>query len=115
MQSLLADRQESQKILSKLVAQSWLDEEFKQRFVSNPVAILEENGITLPTGVEVRVNENPASEALQSKELMADSNGVYEIPLPAKPTQLVNEQIQAWVDRNKSGVVASACTDGPCF
>jgi hypothetical protein len=114
MQPLLADRQESQKILSKLVAQSWLDEEFKQRFVSHPVAVLEENGITLPTGVEVRVNENPAPEALQSQELIADSNGVYEIPLPAKPTELVNEQIQSWPDKNRD-LVASACTDGFCY
>lgn len=58
MPTLLTDRQKSQKVLSKLVAQAWLDEGFRQRFISEPAAVLEENGVTVPSGVQVQVNEN---------------------------------------------------------
>jgi hypothetical protein len=96
MQTLLTNRQESQKVVSKLVAQAWLDEGFKQRFLSEPAAVLEENGVTVPSGVRVRVNENASSDTAQSVE----SNGVYEILLPAKPSGFADQKIQSWTDEN---------------
>ncbi len=96
MPSLLADRQECQKVLSKLVAQAWLDEEFRKRFISEPAAVLEENGLTIPSGVQVRVNENASLETPTS------TNGFYEIPLPAQPAGLTDQQIHSWADGDDS-------------
>lgn len=95
---LMKDCPESQKALSKVVAQAWLDEGFKERFISEPVAVLKENGLTLPNGVTVRVNENSSAESLMSADINVDSNQVYEISLPSKPTELTDSEVQSWSD-----------------
>ena len=100
MPTLLVDSQDVQKTLSKLVAQAWLDEEFKKRLISDTVTVLEENGLTLPSGVQVRVNENTALWDLTSAGVTTNSNGVYEIPLPAKPTRLTDQQLQSWAKQD---------------
>ncbi len=95
---LTKDCPKSQKALSKLVAQAWLDEGFKERFMSEPVAVLKENGLTLPNGVTVRVNENSSEGSLISADASVDSNQVYEISLPPKPTELRDSEVQSWSD-----------------
>jgi hypothetical protein len=97
MPLLTKDSKESQKALSKLVAKTWLDEAFKERFISEPVTVLEENGLTLPSNVEVRVNENTLGEMQTSTSASPNTNVVYEIPLPHKPAGLTEQQIQSWV------------------
>jgi hypothetical protein len=42
---------------SQLVGQAWADEQFKQRLITKPAAVLREQGIEVPEGVEVRVVE----------------------------------------------------------
>jgi hypothetical protein len=49
--------QENWKKWSQLVAQVWADEKLKQRLLENPKAVLREQGIEVPDGVEVRVVE----------------------------------------------------------
>lgn len=95
---LTKDCPESQKALSKIVAQAWLDEEFKERFISEPVAVLQENGLTLPNGVTARVNESSSEGSLMSADANVDSNQVYEISLPSKPTELTESEVQSWSD-----------------
>ncbi|MBD2012817.1 hypothetical protein H6F96_02145 [Microcoleus sp. FACHB-53] len=95
---LTKDCAESQKALSKVVAQAWLDEGFKERFISEPVAVLRENGLTLPNGVTVRVNESSSEGSLMSADINVDSNQVYEISLPSKPTELTDSEVQSWSD-----------------
>jgi hypothetical protein len=102
MPSLTKDCQESQRALSRLVAKAWLDEGFKERLLSNPAAVLEENGLTLPSGVEVRVNENTSLESIKNIDANLNSNQVYEIPLPPKPAGLKDSQIQSWANGNDS-------------
>lgn len=57
-QPLTADQQENWKKWSKLVVQVWADEKLKQRLLENPAALLQEHGIAVPAGMEVRVVEN---------------------------------------------------------
>ena len=52
------DREEFQKAFGKLVAKAWADEEFKAKLLSEPMMVLQENEITIPDGVEVKVIEN---------------------------------------------------------
>lgn len=98
MPSLVVEDKELTVILSKIVAQAWLDEEFKKRLIANPANVLEENGITIPNGVQVSVNENAV---IENDRIVAPCSGDlkhYEILLPPKPTKHTDEQIQSWVD-----------------
>lgn len=42
---------------AQIVAKAWADEQFKQRFVSDPAAVLHEHGVALPPGMMVRTFE----------------------------------------------------------
>lgn len=101
MSFALGNSQESQKVLSKLVAKAWLDEKFKKRLISDTVKVLEENGLTLPSGAQVRVNENTSS-TLASTDVNLNTDGVYEIPLPPKPSELTDELIGSSADKNNT-------------
>ena len=91
---------ETQKVLSQIVAKTWLDEEFNSQFHSNTNVVLEENGLTLPNNVEFSVNENTLVGIQKSVAESQDSNVVYEIPLPTKPTGLTDQSIQSWSSGN---------------
>jgi hypothetical protein len=43
---------------SKLIARAWADAAFKARLLADPVAVLQEHGLTVPPGVQVKVVEN---------------------------------------------------------
>ena len=43
---------------SQLLKQVWADEQLKQRLLDKPAAVLQEHGIEVPAGMEVRVVEN---------------------------------------------------------
>jgi intein-encoded DNA endonuclease-like protein len=48
---------EHRKNMAKVIAKAWSDESFKRKFLSDPKEVLEENGITLPAELEVKVIE----------------------------------------------------------
>lgn len=101
---LTVDSRDFQKAVSKVVAKAWIDEEFKERLLSTPAAVLEEDGLTLPTGAEVRVNENASLESLSNLDTDLGSNLVYEIPLPPKPATLTSEQVLASASGDESAL-----------
>ncbi len=41
----------------RIVARAWDDDDFKQRLLAEPEAVLREAGIEVPPGIEVRVEE----------------------------------------------------------
>jgi hypothetical protein len=45
---------------SKLVAEAWSDDTFKERLIKDPPAALKQFGIDVPEGIEFRVVENTA-------------------------------------------------------
>lgn len=114
MPLLAKDSAESQKVLSKIIAKAWLDEEFNSQFLSNTKAVLEGNGLTLPSGVEFRVHENTLIGTLTNKAASQDSNVVYEIPLPSKPTGLTDQPIQSQANGNGSDYPVSGYEEGDC-
>ncbi len=68
-QSVIAG-QEYRRKWSQLVAQAQADEKLKQRLMDNTASVLQEHGIEVPAGVEVRVVENTdkaSSMALEAK------------------------------------------------
>ena len=111
MRLLAKDSPETQKVLSKIAAKTWLDEEFNSQFLSNTNAVLEENGLALPSCVEFKVNENTLVGTLKSAVDSHDSDVVYEIPLPQKPTGLTDQPLQSWANGDDSSI---AWDDGSC-
>jgi len=57
---------------SALVKRAWQDDAFKQRLLSDPVAVFNENNLTVPKGMQLKVLEDQAN--------------LRHLPLPVKPT-----------------------------
>ena len=72
-------RQEQAKRYGQVVARAWRDEAFKQRLLADPAGVLREHGIAVPAGQQVRVVE--------------DTDQQVHLPLPAKPGNLSDEQL----------------------
>lgn len=67
---------EQEKRWARIVARSWDDEEFRQRLLANPGAVLREAGFDLPDDVEVEVVDRVPDEP---------SEGVTCVELPGYP------------------------------
>jgi hypothetical protein len=77
----------------KIVKKAWSDEAFKRRLVSNPAAVLKEEGLEPPKDTQVMVVENTSS--------------TVHLTLPAKPaTELSEEDLLRVVGGKKVGGVA---------
>jgi hypothetical protein len=80
-QSVIAGQEDRSRKWSQLVAQAWADEKLKQRLTDSPSAVLQEHGIEVPTGVEIRVVES--------------TDKICYLTLPAKPSdELTPSQLQ---------------------
>ena len=64
-------REEHARKVTKIIAKAWLDEGFKARLLSDPMATLKEEGVEIPPGVEVRI--------------AVDTDNVRHLLLPMKP------------------------------
>jgi hypothetical protein len=64
-------REEHARKVTKIIAKAWLDEGFKARLLSDPMATLKEEGVEIPPGVEVRV--------------AVDTDKIRHLLLPMKP------------------------------
>jgi hypothetical protein len=76
-------RREQARKWGQVVARAWSDEAFKRRLLAEPGAVLREQGMDVPPGVEVRVVEN--------------TDTLIHLPLPPKPAagELSEEQLDA--------------------
>jgi hypothetical protein len=104
---------EGMKKWSQLVAKAWADEKLRKRLVDNPTAVLQEHGLKVPPGVEIRVVENtdkvryltlpetPAGELteLDEKQMEAVVGGALSTataqPLPVKRSGIL---YTTWAD-----------------
>ena len=76
---------------SQIVAKAWADDQFKQRLLADPAAVLNELGVMVPAGVTVKVVEN--------------TDTVCNLVLPGKPKgELTDAELQSvagggsWID-----------------
>jgi hypothetical protein len=66
---------------TKLIARAWADEAFKRRLLASPAAVLQECGLAVPPGVQVKVVEN--------------SDQVLHLMLPPRPVgELTEEELE---------------------
>ena len=85
-----AQMQEYAKQWGQLVARAWGDDAFKQRLLAEPGPALAEQGIAVPTGVEVRVHENTAA--------------LLHLTLPPAPSEEISdEQLDAVAGGDTAG------------
>jgi hypothetical protein len=90
---------ESAKKYGQVVAKAWEDESFKQRLLSQPKAVLTENGIEVPDNLEIRAVEN--------------TDDVLYITLPAQPSaELNDEQLEMVAGGATVGCAFTAGTAG---
>lgn len=96
--------------VSKLIARAWLDNSFKRQLTANPARVLANAGITIPEGVEVRIDEQSARWSMVPSEDM--TGAVWTIPLPPKPASVTDEQLTDWVESRvaqPAAVIPPAC------
>jgi len=70
----------SQQNYSKIIAKTWSDAAFRQRFLSDPKSILRENGIEIPDSVDVSVKEGTGA-------------GRIELELPPRPANIEDSDV----------------------
>lgn len=79
-----------------VVAKAWCDEEFKQRLIADPAAVLDEHGIEAPPGVELRILE--------------DSDEVRHLVLPPSPAgELTDEELSCSIGLDSFSGLCGRC------
>jgi hypothetical protein len=71
--------EEQGKKMSQLIAKCWADEGFKQKLLADPAATLKAEGVELPAGLSIKALEN--------------TDKVFHLVIPAKPTDLSDEDL----------------------
>jgi hypothetical protein len=71
--------EEQGKKISQLIAKCWADEVFKQKILASPAAILRAEGMELPADLSIVAHEN--------------TDKVFHLVIPAKPTELSDEDL----------------------
>jgi hypothetical protein len=80
-------RQISDDVLwGQLVARAWCDEGFMTRLRSDPRAVLAENGLEVPEGTEVKLEEGPEAG------VMDPTDSVRRFILPASPPEELTDE-----------------------
>ena len=90
----MAELNEQQKQMAKIIAKAWADDDYKQRFISDPAAVLREEGADVPEGVTFNVLEAKENESwiiLPPKPAEADMFEEVEERLAAylKPPSII--------------------------
>ncbi|KAA9108437.1 NHLP leader peptide family RiPP precursor [Microbacterium rhizomatis] len=67
--------------IGKIIAQAWEDDAFKAKLIADPTATLAEAGVTAPEGARFEVVEDTAE--------------VVHLVLPARPSELSDDQLDA--------------------
>jgi hypothetical protein len=65
--------------ISELIAKCWADEGFKQKVLADPAATLRAEGLELPADLSYVAHEN--------------TDTVFHLVIPAKPTELSDEDL----------------------
>lgn len=78
-----------QKVWAKIVAKAWADEDYKQRLLVDPAAVLKAEGIEVPEGVSFKCLEATETQAF--------------LVLPPKPANVEGasegeERLAAWMN-----------------
>ena len=71
--------EEQAKKMNQIIAKCWADEAFKAKLLADPAATLKAEGAEVPAGLTVKAVEN--------------TDQVFHLVIPAKPTDLSDEDL----------------------
>jgi len=91
----MSDAQDYQRKWGQIVAQAWSDDSFKQRLLADPAAVMAEQGLTAPTGKQLRIVEDTAD--------------TVHVVLRAKPDELSDDEL----DQAAGGAYIAFCFHQP--
>jgi Nitrile hydratase, alpha chain len=82
------DAQQAARIYGRIVAKAWEDEAFKQKLMASPAAVLQEYGIEVLPGVDVKVVEGRGEPEVGPSMIV--------LPLPPRPSsdELSTEELE---------------------
>jgi len=83
------NQEEQSKKMNQLIAKCWADEGFKQKMLANPAATLKAEGVEFPAGLSLVAVEN--------------TDKVFHLVIPAKPTDLSDEDLDKVVGAGETG------------
>ena len=73
------NNEEQGKKMNQIIAKCWADEAFKAKLLADPAATLKAEGAEVPAGLTVKAVEN--------------TDQVFHLVIPAKPTDLSDEDL----------------------
>jgi hypothetical protein len=94
------EAQEYVRMRARLIAKAWLDPEFRQRLITSPAEVMEEEGMYVPPGVEVKVLEG--------------ADDVRYFYLPAKPPSLEENLMEEQLTLMQTGRIFFTATVEQC-
>ena len=94
--AVLTDKKTWEIELSKVIAKTWFDAQFRKELIDSPTATLKELGLDFGDSVEVRVAEDRTTDG--GFKAVADGKMIFYLPLPPKPADLTDEQVNSWYD-----------------
>jgi hypothetical protein len=86
--------QENTRVYGTVMGRAMTDEAFRSRLLADPKAVLQESGMVLPEGMEIRAVENTES--------------VVHLPLPAKPSEELSDDALEQVSGGSTAGSASS-------
>ena len=78
------NQEEQGRKISQLIAKCWADEGFKQKVLADPAATLRAEGLELPADLSYVAHEN--------------TEKVFHLVIPAKPTELSDEDLDQMIE-----------------
>ena len=75
--------------MSQLIAKCWTDEGFKRKLLADAAATLKGEGVELPAGRSIKA--------------LADDDKVNHLLIPAKPTDLSDEELRTTMNQEEDG------------
>lgn len=85
--------------LSRFIARCWSDAAFKARLLADPAAVLREEGVEVPAGIQLRVLEDTAQEV--------------HLVIPVRPAELSDEALDNVA--GGGGIFGDLIFRGPLF
>jgi len=89
--------QEMSKIISKAIAQAWLDDAFRTKLLEDPKTTLEKMGVFFPKGVTVQADQGTSTWKAEPT-LALSENAVITVPVPPRPADVDVEDLKRWIN-----------------
>jgi hypothetical protein len=87
------------RVMGQVISRAWTDEDYKARFVADPVGVMAEAGIETPAGMDFRVVENTDSVV-----------HIILPPAPAEEVELSDEALEVVAGGSTAGTASSIAT-----